>query len=220
MLEDRRLDSFFGCSRQRSIVLATNGSQCVGGCNRLLTCSSTVTCSPKTEPKVTATSSPKTEPKAAEKFNRNSSIPIQMYSSKNDNIQIHQYIEISQDLNPSTCSSLDIFMHWAYENCNFNSTPTEMLQQQPLLFAMNRTYRTFLLWRLHLAPPVNMSLKQRVICHWSAFLVSSKSKMQCMQIFASPNVQELRNHSVTFSVSNTDFMCRLRQSRPKRNSRW
>jgi len=37
----------------RSIVPATNGSQRVGGCNPVLTCSATVTCSHKTEPKVT-----------------------------------------------------------------------------------------------------------------------------------------------------------------------
>jgi len=65
--------------------------------------------------------------------------------SKNDNIQIHQYIEMSQDLNPSTCSSLVIFMYWPYENHTFNATPTERLQQHPLVFAMNRTHCTFFL---------------------------------------------------------------------------
>ena len=47
-------------SGQRRIVPTTNGSQLVGGCNPLLIGSPTVTCSPKTEPKVTVTSSPKT----------------------------------------------------------------------------------------------------------------------------------------------------------------
>jgi len=54
----------------------------------------------------------------------------------------------------------------------------------------------------------------------AAFLVSLKSKVQSARIFASSNVEELRNHSVTFSVSKTDFTCRLRQSRPKHNPRW
>ena len=40
-------------------------------------------------------------------------IPIQICLSKNDNIQIIQYIEISQDLNLSACSSLVVFMYWA-----------------------------------------------------------------------------------------------------------
>jgi len=56
--------------------------------------------------------------------------------------------------------------------------------------------------------------------HWSAFLVSLKSKMQSARIFVSSNVEELRNHSVTFSVSKTDFTCRLRQRRPKHNPCW
>jgi len=37
-------------------------------------------------------------------------------------------------------------------NRTFNTTSTERLQQRPLLFAVNRTYRTFFLWMLHLAP--------------------------------------------------------------------
>ena len=78
-----------------SILPAANGSQRVGGCNPVLTCS------------------PKTEPKVAKKFKRKSSIPIQISLSKNDNIQIIQYIEMSQDLNRSTCSSVVIFMYWA-----------------------------------------------------------------------------------------------------------
>jgi len=73
--------SLFGSGR-RSIVPATNGSQRVGGCNPLLTCSPTVTYSPKTETKV------------AKKFKRKSSIPNQFCSNKNDNFQINQYIEM------------------------------------------------------------------------------------------------------------------------------
>jgi len=34
--------------------------------------------------------------------------------------------------------------------------------------------------------------------------------MQGARIFASSHVEELRNHSVTFLVSKTDFTCRLR----------
>jgi len=87
--------------------------------------------------------SPKTDPKVGKKFKRKSSIPIQICLSKNDNNQIHQYIEISQDLNQSTCSTLFIFMYWACENHTFNATPTERLQQHPLVFAIYRTYYTF-----------------------------------------------------------------------------
>jgi len=56
-------------------------------------------------------------------------------------------------INPSTCSSLVIFMYWACENHTFNATTTEKLQQHPLIFTMNRTYCMFFLWRLYLAPP-------------------------------------------------------------------
>jgi len=85
-------------SGQRNSVPTTNGSQHVGGYNPLLTCS------------------PKIEPKVAKKLKK-PSIPIQISLSKNDNIQIHQYIEMSQDFNPnpSTCLSLIIFMYWACE---------------------------------------------------------------------------------------------------------
>jgi len=56
--------------------------------------------------------------------------------SKNYNIQIQEYVEMSQDLNPSTCSC---------ENHTFNATPTEKLQQHPLVFAVNRTCCMFFL---------------------------------------------------------------------------
>jgi len=39
--------------------------------------------------------------KVATKFKRKSSIPTQISLSKNDNIQIHQYMEMLQDLNPN-----------------------------------------------------------------------------------------------------------------------
>jgi len=45
----------------------------------------------------TGTCSPKTELKGAKNFKRISSIPIQIRLNKNDNIQIHQYIGMSQD---------------------------------------------------------------------------------------------------------------------------
>jgi len=44
-------------------------------------------------------------------------------------------------------------MYYPYENHTVNATPTERLQQHPLVFAMNRTHYVFFLWRLHLAPP-------------------------------------------------------------------
>ena len=116
-------------SGQCSIVPATNGSQHVGGCNLLLIWSPSVTCSPKTEPKVTVMCCLKTERKGAKNFKRMKSIPIQTCFSKNDNIQIQQYNKMSQDLNPITCSPLVIFMYWACENHTFNATPAEKLQQ-------------------------------------------------------------------------------------------
>jgi len=60
----------------------------------------------------TITYSPKIEPKVV-KFERKSSIPIQNWLGKNNNIQIHHNIGTSQDLNPSACSSLVIFMYCA-----------------------------------------------------------------------------------------------------------
>jgi len=51
-------------SGRRSIVLAINGSQHVGGCNPVLSCG------PKTDLKVTVICSPKIEPKVAKKFKR------------------------------------------------------------------------------------------------------------------------------------------------------
>jgi len=144
-------------SGRRSIVPETNGSQRVGGCNPLLTCS------PKPVPELTVICSPSAEPKVAKNFKRKSSIPIQICFSKNDNIQIHHYIEMPQDLNPSTSSSLVIFMYWACENYTFSATPPEKLQQHPLVFPMNRTYCTFFLSRLYLATPSSWSKHHFVV---------------------------------------------------------
>jgi len=47
---------------------------------------------------------------------------------------------MSQDLYPSTCSSLVIFMYWACKNHNQEVAKS-------LVFAVNRTYCTFFLWR-------------------------------------------------------------------------
>jgi len=63
----------------------------------------------------TVTRSPETEPKVAKKFKTMSSIPIQIWSSKNDKSQIHQNNRMLLDLNPSTCSSLVIFINRACE---------------------------------------------------------------------------------------------------------
>jgi len=85
-----------------------------------LTCSPTITFYPETEPKVTVICSPMIEPKVA-KVQKEIIIPIQMCLSKSDNIQIDRYIQMSQDLNPSACSCLFIFIYSPYENhtqCN------------------------------------------------------------------------------------------------------
>jgi len=85
----------------------------------MLTCSPTATCSPKTEPKVIVICSAKTESKVVKNFKGKQSIPIKICLSKNDNIQIHQFIEMLRDLNPSTCSSLVIFKArpWSSGTC-------------------------------------------------------------------------------------------------------
>jgi len=87
-------------------------------------------------------------------------------------IQIHQYIDMSQDLTPSICSSLVIFMYWVCVNHNFNAMPTEKVQQHPLVFAMNRTYCTFFLCiksRLYLAPPSHL-VKALLCCYWESLI--------------------------------------------------
>ena len=110
----------------------------------------------KTESKVTVICSCKTEAKVAKKFKRKHSIPIQFCLSKNNNIQIHQCIEMLQDLNTNTCSCLVRFMHWAYESHTFNATQIGRFQKHTLVFANEPHvlfYCTFCLWRLHLTPP-------------------------------------------------------------------
>jgi len=67
--------SLVGSGRQ-SIAPATNGSQRVGGCKPVLTCSLTVTCRPEIEPKV------------AKKHKRKSSILIQISLTKSDYIRV------------------------------------------------------------------------------------------------------------------------------------
>jgi len=61
--------------------------------------------------KLTVSCSPKTEPNLRRSSNENNQ--FQSKPVKNDNIQIDQNIEMPQDLDPSTCSSLVIFMYWA-----------------------------------------------------------------------------------------------------------
>jgi len=141
----------------------------VGDCNQLLTCSSTVTCGPKTEPKVTVIGSPETEPKVAKNFKSKKSIPIQISLSKNDNIQIHQHIEMSQDLNPSTCSSLVIFIYCACENRTFNATPSAKLQQHPLLVSA-RSFCEGCTWH-HL----HILVKALLFSDWKGQAATSKS---------------------------------------------
>ena len=64
---------------------------------------------------------PQYEPVIVKKFKRISQIPIQIWLSKNDNIQIYKNARMLQDLNPKhmqvhvACSSLVIFIYWACE---------------------------------------------------------------------------------------------------------
>jgi len=81
---------------------------------------------------------------------------------------------MSQDLNPSTCSSLVIFMSYACQNHTINATPTERLRQHPLVFAMNRTYCTFFLWRF--VPGTTFtSWSNHCCCDWKGRAASSQS---------------------------------------------
>jgi len=105
-VQDHRFDSFFGwlratqqCDYSRWLPMCWWLQSTVN--MKSYDYGPTVTCRPKTEPKVTVTCSPKTDPKVAKKIKTKSSIPIPTCLSKNDNIQIHQYIEMSQDLNPN-----------------------------------------------------------------------------------------------------------------------
>ena len=70
----------------------------------MLICSPTVTCSPKTEPKVRVIYTPKTETKVAKKFKRKSSISNQFCLSK--------FRVLGRTVESKVLSS------------NFNSTPT------------------------------------------------------------------------------------------------
>ena len=138
-------------SERRSIAPATNGSQRVGGCNPLLTCSPTVTCSPKTEPKVTVICNSKIEPKVAKKFKRKSSIPIQNCLSKNDNIQIHQYIEMSQDY-------IQVHAHlWSF-SCIGHAKTTLSMYRQPRSW---NNIPSFLQW----TAPIARSFCEGCTCH-------------------------------------------------------
>ena len=79
---------------------------------------------------------------------------------------------MSQDVNPGTFSSLGIFMYWPYENHTFSATPTEKLQQHSFIFAMNRTYCTFLLgctWH-HL----HILVKAPLCCDWKGRAASAQ----------------------------------------------
>ena len=60
-------------------------------------------------------------------------------------------------------------------NRTFNETPTERLQQHPLLFTMNHTNHTFFLWRLHLARPSHPGQ--------STILLRSKARVESVQSF-------------------------------------
>jgi len=71
---------------------------------------------------------------------------------------------MSQNLNPSTCSSLVIFLYWACDKHASNETPTEKLQQHLLVFAMNRTYCTSFLWRLYLVHHLHILVKAPLGC--------------------------------------------------------
>ena len=87
-----------------------------------------------------------------------------------------------------------LFVHTPFVvNCTFNTTPTERLQLHALLFAMNRTYRTFFLWRFHLAPPSHPD--QRTILLW---LEKPSSKCSTLHTVAANNNREPTSCSFYF----------------------
>ena len=88
---------FIGSGR-RSILPATNGSQCHGGCHPLLTCGPSVTCSPKTEPKLWKSL------KENHQF-QSKSVQAKMITSKSINISKCRKIQIQghAHLRPLSC---------------------------------------------------------------------------------------------------------------------
>ena len=75
------------------------------------------------------------------------------------------------------------------QNHTFNATPTEKLQQHPLVFLMNRTYCMFFLWRLY--PGTTFT-------SWSKhhFVVIGKAEKQVCKASHCRTKQQWRSHVV------------------------
>jgi len=95
-----------------------------------------------------------------------------MITSKSINIlKCHKvYLHAHVHLWSSSCTG-----QWACENHTLNATPTEKLQQHPLVFAVNCTYCKFFLWRLYLAPPSHPG--QSTTSSWLERLSSKCAKL-------------------------------------------
>jgi len=80
-------------------------------------------------------------------------------------------------------------------NCTFNATPTDRLQQHPLLFTTNRIDRTFFLWRLQPAQPSHPS--HGTILLWSG---SSSSKCANLHTVAASNNRDHSTRSLHYCM--------------------
>jgi len=96
----------------------------------------------------------------------------------------------------------------AYEKHTFNATPTERFQQHPLVFAMNRTYCTFFLWRLHLAPPSHPSQSTTLL-----WLERPSSKCANLPTVALSNTEDHTSWSIYFCWFAPHGCCSSRTSR-------
>ena len=111
----------------------------------------------------------------------------------------------------ATCICVLLFVHVPFVvNRTFNATPTERLQQRPLLFAMKRTHRTFFLWWLHLAPPSHPGQSTTLL--WLEYPGGKYAKLHTV---AASNNRDLTSRSFYFCLFATHIYgcCFSRTSR-------
>ena len=99
-------------------------------------------------------------------------------------------------------------------NRTFNVTPTERLQQHPLLFTTKRTDRTFFLWSLHLARPSHpghstillpcLALQTYKLNRWIWFTLSkAKALLRLAAAWDTKQAGDLRGDTVQFIALNS-----------------
>ena len=113
--------------------------------------------------------------------------------SKNDNILIYTYIEMLQDLNPSTYSSLVIFMYWAWKSHFQCTTNREVAKASPRFCN-----------ELHLSHVIFVKVVPgTTFTSWSKyhFVVIGMAEQQCAKL---PTVATRNNKDAT---SCTSYFC-------------